>query len=243
MEELFAQRLKESGRPAEPSGISAFTALGVTAFDRLLYEDIPGFLDELFSREVEFPLDSARDCRRTGAVQLPDALAALSRWFDELQTNYDIDNKTRAGPSDSAAFHDEQRAQKRPCTSWTDAAILYQRFETLPSRYNSTEIGGYPTPSNSGSSTQLAQQIADAPVEATDTVSEVSAMSDAPLSTNQPPSLGNWDRDYDALPAQTVQGSPTRFLWGNCGRMHRDVTFSSMNEHQSLKNSAFQGKS
>ncbi|GLA78616.1 hypothetical protein AtubIFM55763_011630 [Aspergillus tubingensis] len=234
VERLFAQRLEGSGRPTEPIGISAFTALGVTAFDRLLYEDIPYFLDELFSCEVELPLNSSQGGLRTEAVQLPDALVALSSWFNKLQTDYDGDIKPHATSMGNAALQDEQRSRKRHCRPRVDAALLYQPVESFASRYNNADVGGRPVPCNAGSSTQSTQQIVNASTEATVTLPEVSAMSESRLPTDRPCSLGNWDRDYGVLSMQTVQVPPTVSVWGNRDRVHRDVTSSSMNKQRSL---------
>jgi hypothetical protein len=91
VEALFAQRLLESRRPIKPEGISAFTALKVNPFDRLLYEDIPCFLDHIFRCEVELNAQPKQGHQKTIVLPLPDALVALSTWMQKFQGDYDND--------------------------------------------------------------------------------------------------------------------------------------------------------
>lgn len=94
VEKLLGKRLEEAGRPNRPIAISSITALNITAFNRLHFEDIPRFLDLLFleSSEVELPTNSfttSSDSCGTSFFQIPDAIVNLSQWSMEFQDTYD----------------------------------------------------------------------------------------------------------------------------------------------------------
>ncbi|KAF7169792.1 hypothetical protein CNMCM6106_004711 [Aspergillus hiratsukae] len=137
VEKLFAQKLQESNRPIMPEGISAFTALKVTAFDRLLFEDIPYFLDQIFRSEVELIVHQKEGHQRNIVLQLPDALVALSSWMQTFQKDYDNDRlSNREIDSSSTTLEYDQRSSMRHCSPpvLPDLAMLSQLpdEETLP---------------------------------------------------------------------------------------------------------------
>lgn len=91
VEKLFSKRLSQSGQTVEFPGISAFTALQVKAFKNLCFQDIPRFLDYVFKREVDLPINLAGGGSITISVRLADVFVCLSPWFLEIQNEYDKD--------------------------------------------------------------------------------------------------------------------------------------------------------
>jgi hypothetical protein len=137
VEKLFAQKLQESNRPIMPEGISAFTAMKVTAFDRLHFEDIPYFLDRIFRSEVELEIHQKEGHRRNIILQLPDALVALSSWMQTFQKDYDNDRLiSREIDSSSTIPEYDRRSSIHHCSPpvLPELAMLSQlpNDETLP---------------------------------------------------------------------------------------------------------------
>lgn len=93
MERLLWKRQETARQYGSASGISAFTALAVSQFKNLKYEEIPEFLDCLLKSD-SMNLPALVDNPGTELSSITEVIQKSSGWLCELQTYYDSEFDT-----------------------------------------------------------------------------------------------------------------------------------------------------